>query len=205
MDRSRPSAWWIVATRPAVLRAIVAIVGSAPAMMFVLNWTSKYLVDGWHMPQGTIGNYLVVAPLLFDVGAIGFGAIASGRKDQRTHTDLFIVAMLLQASLALAPLAPSPSVGIAICALAATGGGGIYALVTNDMLSRVPLEQTSAAGGMTAAAQSIAYVVAGPVVGYAVDHAAQLHERADRPRRLCAAGDDRVPAVARASKSREKA
>lgn len=164
-----PEPWWKVATLPPVLRAVVAVAGSAPAMMFVLNWTSKYLVDGWHLKKDTIGNYLVAAPLLFDVGAIAFGALASRRKDRQTHTDLFIVAMLLQACLALTPLAPSPEWGIALCAISACGGGGIYALVTNDMLSRVPIERTSMAGGMTAAAQSLAHIIAGPLVGYAVD------------------------------------
>ncbi|MBX3230957.1 MAG: MFS transporter [Labilithrix sp.] len=155
-----------VLTSPPVLRAIVAIVGSAPAMMFVLNWTSKYLVDGWHVPKESIGNYLIAAPLLFDIGAIGFGAIAGRTK---THTNLFAIAMLLQASLALAPLAPSPAVAIALFAASACGGGGVYVLVTNDMLARVPIERTSVAGGMTAAAQSLAHVVFGPLVGWSID------------------------------------
>lgn len=161
--------WWDVVTMPPVQRAIVAVVGSAPAMMFVLNWTSKYLVDGWHLPKAGIGNYLIVAPLLFDIGAVGFGAIASGRTGTKTNRDLLFGSMLLQSSLVFAPLAPSPEVGIAICSLAAAGGGGIYGLVTNDMLSRVPVSRTSAAGGMTAAAQSLSHIIAGPLVGWSVD------------------------------------
>lgn len=160
--------WRVVGSAP-VLRAVVAIVGSAPAMMFVLNWTSKYLVDGWGLPKESIGNYLIAAPLLFDVGAVGFGALASTRTTTRTQKDLFIVALLLQSSLALAPLAPSPAWAIAICAASACGGGGIYALVTSDMLSRVPIERTSVAGGMTAAAQSLAHIACGPLVGMSID------------------------------------
>mgnify|MGYP001105583654 CR=1 FL=1 len=167
------SDWLAVVTSPPVLRAIVAIVGSAPALMFVLNWTSKYLVESWHVPKEDVGNYLVAAPLLFDLGAVGFGWIASAGAHRRplgeTRLDLFLVSMLLAASLALAPLATSPAMAIALCAASACGGGGLYALVTADMLSRVPVHRTSSAGGMTAAAQSLAHVVAGPLVGWTID------------------------------------
>ena len=37
------------------------------------------------------------------------------------------------------------------------------------MLARVPIERTSTAGGMTAAAQSLAHVIAGPLVGWTID------------------------------------
>ena len=53
--------------------------------------------------------------------------------------------------------------------VAACGGGGIYVLATADMLARVPLRSTSSAGGMTAAAQSLAHIVASPLVGMAID------------------------------------
>jgi ACS family hexuronate transporter-like MFS transporter len=162
-----------VVTSPPVLRAIVAIVGSAPALMFVLNWTSKYLVESHHVPKDDVGNYLIAAPILFDVGAIGFGFIASARAEQtvfgRTHRDLIVVSMLLASSLALVPLVASPAAAIAICAASACGGGGIYALVNADMLARVPIERASTAGGMTAGAQSLAHVVASPLVGWAID------------------------------------
>jgi ACS family hexuronate transporter-like MFS transporter len=163
------ASWWDVVRTPAVLRSVVAIVGSAPAMMFVLNWVSKYLVDGWHLKKGEIGHYLVVAPFLFDVGAIGFGYVASRRTSKRTHRDLIALSMVLQTTLVLAPLAPSPETAIAICAISAMGGGGIYALVTNDVLSRVPIERTSAVGGAQAAAQSLSHIIGAPLVGFAVD------------------------------------
>jgi ACS family hexuronate transporter-like MFS transporter len=172
VDAPRPS-WIAVVTSPPVLRAIVAVVGSAPLMMFVLNWTSKYLVDAWHMPKESVGNYLIPAPLLFDVGAVGFGALASAREersaDGRTHDDLLLLSMLLGASLAFAPFASSPVFAVALFAISACGGGGIYALVTADMLARVPVERTSSAGGMTAAAQSLSLVIAAPLVGWTID------------------------------------
>lgn len=170
--RDPPSDRWLdVVTSAPVLRAVVAVVGSAPLLMFVLNFGSQYLVEAWRLPRTEIGGYLVVPPLFFDVGAVGFGWLASRRSGRglRTHVDLHLVAMTLAALLALAPLAPSPAIAIAIFGAASCGGGGVYVLVTADMLARVPLGRTSAVAGMTAAAQSVSHIVAGPLVGMAID------------------------------------
>ncbi|MBX3192741.1 MAG: MFS transporter [Labilithrix sp.] len=164
-----PSTRWIdVAKSPPVLRAVVAVIGSAPGLMFVLNWSSQYLVEHWHLERTSISGYLVVPALMFDVGAVGFGWVLS-RRETRTHRDILAISAALAASLALAPLAPSPAIAVVIFGAAACGGGGIYVSVTADMLGRVPLDRTSSAGGMTAAAQSLAHIVASPLVGYAID------------------------------------
>lgn len=167
---------WLQTMRsPPVLRAVVAVIGTAPAIMFVLNFSSQYLVEQWHMPRLSTRGYLVLPPLLFDVGAIGFGWWASRRErtreatSRKTHVDLLVLSAALTALLALAPLAPSPAIAIAILGAAGCGGGGVYVLVTADMMSRVPLGKTSSAGGMTAAAQSLAHIAAAPLVGMAID------------------------------------
>jgi ACS family hexuronate transporter-like MFS transporter len=178
--------WLGVVTSAPVLRAVVAVVGSAPGIMFVLNWTPQYLVERWHMARLDTRWYLVAPPLMFDIGAVGFGWWASRREQDRstgtetatatatgveskTHRDLFGIATALSAMLLFAPLAPSPAVAIALFAAAACGAGGIYVLVTADMLRRVPVDKTSSAGGMTAAAQSLAHVVASPLLGMSID------------------------------------
>ena len=170
--------WFQTMLSPPVLRAVVAVIGSAPAIMFVLNFASQYLVEHWHMPRLSTRWYLVVPPLLFDVGAVGFGAWASrreraanasGARARRTHVGLLTFATALAMVLAFSPLAPSPAIAIAIFGASACGGGGIYVLVTADMLGRVPLGKTSSAGGMTAAAQSLSHIVAAPLVGMAID------------------------------------
>ena len=172
---STTASWFATMRSPPVLRAAVAVIGSAPAIMFVLNFSSQYLVEHWHMPRLSTRGYLVVPPLFFDVGAVGFGWWASRRErtrdaaSRKTHVDLLLLSAALAALLALAPLAPSPAVAIAIFGAAGCGGGGIYVLVTADMLSRVPLGKTSSAGGMTAAAQSLAHIAAAPLVGMAID------------------------------------
>lgn len=180
-----PTTWLGVVLSAPVLRAVVAVFGCAPAIMFVLNWSSLYLVDRWGLSSLRTRGYLVLPPLFFDVGAVGLGFWASAREKRhrrdiesgaappaivgRTHLDLFLGSTVLAATLALAPLAPSPLVAMLLFSAAAVGGGGIYVLVTADMLSRVPLDRTSSAGGMTAAAQSAAHIIAAPLVGMAID------------------------------------
>jgi ACS family hexuronate transporter-like MFS transporter len=168
-----PSGSWLATVMSApVLRALVAVVGSAPLLMFVLNFTPQYLVERWKLDRGAIGFHLVVPLLVFDLGAVGFGLLASQRDrsgPRRTHSDLFVLAMSLASLLALAPLAPDPIVALGLFAFAAAGGGGIYVLATSDMLARVAQDKTSSAGGMTAAAQSLAHIIVGPLVGWAID------------------------------------
>jgi len=171
--------WLDVVRSPPVLRAVVAVFGSAPALMLVLNWTPQYLVERWHLQKLETRPYLVVVPLLFDAGAVGFGWLASRRErrisgsaaglERSTHVGLFGMAAGMATLLALTPLATSPALAVALLGLSACGGGGIYVLVTADMLSRVPLDKTSSAGGMTAAAQSLAHIIASPLVGMAID------------------------------------
>lgn len=157
---------------PAVLRSLVAILGSAPALMFVLNWTPQLLVESFHVPKDATGAYLVFPPLFFDVGAVGIGFFASGRTPRGragTHSDLLVAAGVLGSAILLVPLVASPATAVALLSVAAVGGGGIYVLVTADMLSRVPLGRTSVSGGLTAAAQSLAHILAAPLVGRAID------------------------------------
>jgi MFS family permease len=173
-----PASWATVAGSAPVLRAVVAVIFSAPALMFVLNWTSQYLVERWQMRRQDLGSYLIVVPILFDLGAVGFGLLASRRErragdsasaTRATHRDLLFIAAILATAVAFAPLAPTRDVALLLLGVSACGGAGIYVIVHADMLSRVPLERTSSAGGMTGAAQSLGYIIASPLVGLAVD------------------------------------
>jgi hypothetical protein len=67
--------------------------------------------------------------------------------------------------MALVPRAPDAWTATAVLGLASLGGGGLYTLLTADMMARVPATHVSTAGGLTAAAQSLVYVVANPLVG----------------------------------------
>jgi ACS family hexuronate transporter-like MFS transporter len=169
---------------PAVQRAVLLVIACAPAINFSFNWLSQYLVSAWGLNQDDLGTYLAVPPVFFDAGAVGFGLVAtllegrvslsqawarSGLRASSSHTTLVMIAAAASASIALVPWAPGPWAAIGLASLSMAGGGGLYALLTADVLARVPPSQVSTTGGLTAAAQSLAFVVANPLVGKAVD------------------------------------
>ncbi|MDI1434356.1 MFS transporter [Polyangium sorediatum] len=168
----RPSARLVV-THPAVLRATLAILASAPAIGFLLNWGSKYLVASHHIAQANVGPYLVIPLVLFDAGSILFGHFASvrarSRADGAPDRVLFAVATLFALITAATPFGRTPVESMVLGGLGLAGGGGIFALLTADMLARVSPSVASAASGVAAAAQSIAYIVTAPIVGKLID------------------------------------
>jgi ACS family hexuronate transporter-like MFS transporter len=156
-------------------RAVMLVVFVAPGIMFGLNWTAQYLADAFALTQDDLAGYLVFPPILFDAGATVFGVLAS-RADRRaapalkTHTWLMAACGTLCASTAAIPLAHTPWMATVLTSLGMAGGGGAFAVLTADMLGRVHPSNVSAAGGFTAAAQSLAYMVASPLVGRSFDH-----------------------------------
>lgn len=174
-ESPRPaSARWIdlIADR-AVLRAVLAVIAAAPINGFVLQWGSKILVAAHHVEHTGVGAYLWLPPLLFDAGAVCFGLLASlgGRASAEgaPHRGLYAGAALLATALAALGLARTPWETTLLLGVALAGGGGMYALVTADMLRRVAPSRVAAAGGVTAAAQSLAILIAFPIIGAVVD------------------------------------
>jgi ACS family hexuronate transporter-like MFS transporter len=163
-----------VALHPAVLRGVVAVIASAPAISFALNWGAKYLVRDHHLTQADVGRYLWLPPLLFDVGSLAFGSLASSRARLRTDGSspraLFAAAGALALAVAIVPLGGQPWPCIALLGVSLAGGGGVFAILTSDMMTRVPKNAVSTAGGITAAAQSLAYIACNPLVGRGVEH-----------------------------------
>ena len=127
----------------------------------------KYLVAERGLTQNGLAAYLWLPPLFFDAGAIAFGVIASVAGGVRR--PFIALAGLLCASIALMPFAPGPVAAVGIASLTLLGGGAAFALLTSDMLSRVDARHVSSAGGLTAAAQSLAYVVANLLLGVVLD------------------------------------
>jgi ACS family hexuronate transporter-like MFS transporter len=163
---------------PAVHRALVLVLASAPGLMFMYIWLPQYLEIGRGIRKASLGAYLWLPPLMGDLGMIGFGALASwmdrrhartDARSRRSHLELVLLAALLEASLALVPRVREPSHATIVVGLAAAGGGGLYTLLTADMMSRIDPGRVSVAGGLTAAAQSLVYVVCNPLVGRWVD------------------------------------
>jgi MFS family permease len=170
---------WLLVKDPAVHRAVWLVVMSAPAVMFVLIWFPQFLERAFSVHENDIGKYAWMPPLFFDTGAVVFGAIASRRERNEksptkqgvsSHADLVVVAGIFAATLALLPYAQTPWRAVAIASASLAGGGALFARLTADMIARVDAAHVSTAGGITAAAQSLAYVIANPLVGSSVDH-----------------------------------
>jgi MFS family permease len=154
-----------------MVRALIAILSAAPVVGFGMLWTSKYVVRAFGLSQGTVGHYVWLPPLGLDVGALLFGDLAA-RHARRSSTPprlLFLIATALACSIACLPLAETAWSGVAIVAVSLVGGGAIYTLVTTDLLARMPPETISFAGGILTGAQSLALIVASPLIGRSVD------------------------------------
>ena len=156
---------------PIVIRALVAIFAAAPIFGFVHGWGSKYLNRELGVSQAAAGGYLWLPPLAFDLGAVLLGDLASRQRRAPGAPPRLLVAISIPfaACLGLAPLATSPWEATALLAMAMVGGGGIYTLVTADLLSRVPAASVSLTGGIMAGAQSLALIIMNPLVGAVVD------------------------------------
>jgi ACS family hexuronate transporter-like MFS transporter len=172
-------------THPIVIRALVAVFAAAPIFGFVFAWGTLYLTHTFGVAQAGVGAFLWLPPLAFDLGAVAFGDLASRqrRAEGAPPRLLFACAIPLGAGgLALLPLATTPWEGIAIAGVAMAGSGGMYTLVTADLLSRMPPGSVSFAGGIMAGAQSLALIVMNPLVGAVVDR----HGTYDVPARALA-------------------
>ncbi len=166
----KPSALALV-VNPAVVRATLVIFASAPVLALLFIWSSKFLVRDMGLTQLQTGRYLWLPPILFDVGAILFGHLASERRARgdKTPPNLLVgVASVLSAASALIPFGGGAMGAIGWACVAMVGGGGLYALTTADLLPRVPASLISTAGGICAAAQSIAQIIVNPIIGYSV-------------------------------------
>jgi MFS family permease len=168
-----PVDWWALARDPAVIRAVLAVLASAPINGLALQWGAKVLVAQHHLTQQQVGAYLWLPPLGLDAGAVLFGWAAS-HETRRTgsdapHTWLLGAAGALLATIGLLGLAPDPWATTLVLTTSLVGGGAIYALCTADLLSRVAPERIAAAGSLPAAAQSLALIVAFPLIGRVLD------------------------------------
>jgi hypothetical protein len=80
-----------------------------------------------------------------------------------------LCAAALEATLGVVPLVAGTWPALLVMGVSAAGGGGLYTLLTADMMSRIDPRRVSAAGGLTAAAQSLVYVALNPLVGRSID------------------------------------
>jgi hypothetical protein len=109
---------------------------------------------------------------VFDLAAITFGDLASRqrRRDGAPPRLLFAIGIAAAAVLGLLARAGTPWQAMCVMAVAMGGGGIMYTLTTSDMLARMPPNSVSFAGGVLAGAQSLALIIANPLIGRVVDN-----------------------------------
>jgi ACS family hexuronate transporter-like MFS transporter len=158
---------------PAVLRALLLVVGSAAALMFIFVWMPQYLELGRGIPKSDVAKYVWLPPVMADIGMVGFGVLASrfDRRSttQRSHVTLVLLAAAMESAMVLVPQVHETWPAMVVLGVSAAGGGGLYTMLTADMMARIDPKRVSMAGGLTAAAQSLVYVVMNPIVGRWID------------------------------------
>jgi len=158
---------------PAVLRALLLVVGSAAGLMFMFVWMPQYLELGRGILKPDVARYVWLPPVMADMGMVGFGVMAS-RFDRRSttprsHVGLVLIAAAMESAMALVPQVRDTWAAVFVLGISAAGGGGLYTLLTADMMARIDPSRVSMAGGLTAAAQSLVYAVMNPIVGRWID------------------------------------
>jgi MFS transporter, ACS family, hexuronate transporter len=170
-DRAARTPWPSVMTDPVMLRALLGIAAAAPVFGYIQHWGALYLVHNFGVLQEHTGNFLWLPPLMFDAGAIVFGDLAARRRrisDARPLV-LFAVAMALAAGLCALPHAATPWQTMAIAGVALAGAGGLYTLITANLLANVARDRVSFAGGVMAGAQSLMLIILHPLIGWWVN------------------------------------
>jgi predicted MFS family arabinose efflux permease len=173
----RVSSRWRLLFTPAVARAVALVFASAPVLMFVFVWLPQFLEVGRHVPRSALARYVWLPPVMADIGMVGAGWItdrAAGLSPQQARARAAVVAGILAASMALLPFLRGAAASAMMVGVAAMGAGALYTILTTEMMARVDASHVSTAGGWTAAAQSLTYVVLSPMVGRWVDRFASF-------------------------------
>jgi predicted MFS family arabinose efflux permease len=160
-----------LARHPALMRNMLVVLASAPILTLIFQWGTKYLVHDHHLTQRQAGNLLWAPPLLFDLGAVCFGHLAS--RAQVRGADgvprwLLAAAGVIALAGGLAPFASTPELSVVALCATMVGCGGLYALPMADMAARVPPGVLSSGGGLLAATQSVAQIVTNYLMGPSV-------------------------------------
>jgi ACS family hexuronate transporter-like MFS transporter len=160
-----------LARHAGVLRTVVLILASAPALMFLYIWMPQYLELVRGVPHAEVGSYVSWPPLASDAGMLAFGALGSvfdrpaAGAAKRSHVGLVIAAAVLGSAILAVPYAPGAWSAVALVSVSAAGCGALYTLLTADVMARVHPRHVSIVGGICAASQSFTYVALNPIIG----------------------------------------
>jgi predicted MFS family arabinose efflux permease len=161
------------ALHPAMLRGLVGLMSVTPMSVFMLSWESKFYVAQAGLTQADLAPYLMSSALLYDLGALLAGDLASrisrAGGSRAPYGSLFAVglAIAVLGPLALSVARTSAAALLGMC-LGALGRGAVLPLSVSDALGRMPARIAAAAGGVVAAVHSLAAIVVNPIVGAVV-------------------------------------
>jgi MFS transporter, ACS family, hexuronate transporter len=166
-QRAIDVSWAEVLAQPAVRRALVLVLATAPALGFINSWTPQLLVERFYEAPNDLWRYLWLPPLCFEVGAIAFSGFA--RERAGALRGLVVIGGLMMAALAAIPYVDAAMPATLLAGVSMAGAGAIHVLVTTDLLARVPAPMASRAGASILGAQSLVYAVTSPLIGYVID------------------------------------
>lgn len=169
-----PRPWTTVLLDRAFVRQAFVVLGSAPAILVVLQWFPQFLTEACGVARADVGHYLWLPPLVFDAFAVGFGLAGSHLDRKRPHPaaahhGLVAVAAALTTLLVAVPFVPGTWAKVVLGSLSMAGGAGMYVVGTADLLRRIDPRDAALAGGLSAAVQSAVHIVANPLFGFVVD------------------------------------
>jgi hypothetical protein len=158
-----------------MLRGLVGVMSVTPMSVFMLSWESKFYVAQTGLVQKDLAPYLVASALLYDLGALLAGDLASRRsrasEGRTSHSGLFVAGLALAvAGPATLAMAHTPAVVLVGMCMGALGRGSVLPLSVSDALGRMPRRVAAAAGGVVASVHSLAAIVVNPLVGVVVKH-----------------------------------
>jgi hypothetical protein len=153
-----------------MLRGLVGLLAIVPTSAFMMAWESKFYVRQAHLAPTDVAGYLMISALVYDLGALLFGDLASRRANRDAPPRLLVAAggALAAAGMVVLAFASSPSLVLLGMALGAIGRGALVTLFNSDTIARMPRGMVSASGGVIASVQSLGGVLVNPLVGAAV-------------------------------------
>jgi ACS family hexuronate transporter-like MFS transporter len=160
---------------PAMRRGLLGVLVVVPASTFMLSWEAKFYVRETHLAQENLAPYLVTSALLYDMGALLFGDLASRRARARGDASpprllLAVGTLLLGSGVVVLSVAHTPAAALAGMALCAAGRGAVVTLAISDTLARMPQQAVAAGAGVIASVQSLCAIVVNPLIGVVVQH-----------------------------------
>jgi hypothetical protein len=163
--------WRSLLGQRSLWRGVAVVLSAAPTAAFALLFGAKYMVKTYHLDPLSVAPYLVLPPVLYDVGSIAFGDLASRRAKRGVHgsRDLIAIAAMLTTAVAAVGWAPTPWLGSIAAGIGIAGVSALFTLVTSRALASVQPVEVPVAGGILAASQSLAYIIASPLIGKSVD------------------------------------